>query len=156
MQNFSKIVITAIITFFLTCMLMNAISTDTSPTELSANDNYVLCHYCDGSAPEEYMYHLDGNLVCPTCVYSAYNDVLLDDVGKCHECGDFFYTDDAFGLGLCYHCGKPQLTDCTFCGKTMYAWNHSGIFHVCPSCLGEAYNTTNIEDILIDFNEHRN
>lgn len=153
MYDLGKIILTAVITFVITCAV---VSPSPSNDETQSTANFTACHYCDNSAPKEYMFSNANESICPSCVYRTYNDGMSDDVGKCHECGNFFYTDDSFGLGLCYHCGKPKLTDCTFCGKTMYAWSHDGLFHVCPSCLGEAYNTTNIEDLLIDFNEHRN
>lgn len=153
MHDLGKIILTAVITFVITCAV---ISPSPSDDEAQPTFNFTACHYCDNTAPKEYMFSYNDELVCPSCVYGAYRDGISSDTGKCHECGDFFYVSDAFGLGLCYRCGKSRITDCTFCGRVMYAWDYNGIFHVCPSCLGEACSQTDIVDILIDFNEKRN
>lgn len=153
MRYLYVIFLTAVITSIITSEVIDSSSSD---NETQPVFNFTACHYCDETAPEEYMFSSNDELVCPSCVYGAYRDGISSNTGKCHECGDFFYMSDSFGLGLCYRCGKSCIADCTFCGQTMYAWDYNGTFHVCPSCLGEACTQTDIADILIDFNENRN
>lgn len=75
----------------------------------------------------------------------------------CESCGVSYnpHSTFNFGFGLCNDCGRASLTDCAFCGNTTFIWSEHSFFAVCPSCLGAALETTNLEEYLVTFNENR-
>lgn len=78
-------------------------------------------------------------------------------INKCYNCSNFYdpVNDIYYGFGLCYDCGRSTLTDCVFCMRTTFSWGEDAFFTVCPDCLGDALENTNLEDLLFEFNENR-
>lgn len=78
-------------------------------------------------------------------------------VGLCDSCRSQYDPTGLFyrGFGLCNDCGKSKLNSCAFCGSITFSWGIDPFFAVCPDCLGEALEKTDIQELLVEFNENR-
>lgn len=72
-----------------------------------------------------------------------------NDGSDCWDCGANLHSS-----GLCLDC-RSGVTECVFCYSPAFDWDTTYGFTVCPKCLGEAWEKTNLEDFLRDFNENR-
>lgn len=74
----------------------------------------------------------------------------------CDVCSIYYDPSSVFnfGFGLCDDCGRSMLSDCVFCGALTFEWGASW-YAVCPDCMGDAVEQTDIEAFLEDFNENR-
>lgn len=114
----------------------------------SGNMELISCDYCDEKIPENLMFEYNEESVCPNCVYSSYEPMISPDVGKCHECGNFYRERYSYGLGLCEDCGQHIIVECKMCTNPTYEWSNDTDFALCPDCLGYALEHTKIEKIL--------
>lgn len=77
-------------------------------------------------------------------------------VGICDNCQSEYdpYNDWNYGFGLCYDCGRELLSSCVFCDARTFEWGDSW-YAICPDCMGEMVESTNIEEFFEAFNESR-
>lgn len=80
----------------------------------------------------------------------------LQLVSVCDACGTYYDPSSVFnfGFGLCNGCGRSALSECVFCGSLTFEWGNTW-YSVCPSCMGDVVELTDIEDFLENFNENR-
>lgn len=116
---------------------------------------YVFCDYCDYHIPAEFAYQFNGENVCPDCIYGAYDEMVSNETGRCYKCGSFYYLKWSSGFGLCDECDDDMIVECIYCFTPTYEWPGTFDETVCPNCLAEANESTNLGDLLEEFNENR-
>lgn len=73
----------------------------------------------------------------------------------CTNCNLQFIADEEISYSFCYDCWIKEATECAFCFSSTLSWGTEPLFAVCTDCLGEALDTTELHDLLVNFNENR-
>lgn len=81
--------------------------------------------------------------------YDGYHDGYV-----CWNCGGYLSKHTA-ECGLCRDCQSGTITTCVFCDTPTFDWNTTYGYTVCHKCLGEAWEKTDLEEFLHEFNESR-
>ena len=74
---------------------------------------------------------------------------------RCSRCNRLFTATEEIPYRFCYECWKKNMGECAFCHSETPLWNSKYDFTVCGNCLGEAADTSKLNDFLINYNESR-
>jgi len=151
------IIITALLTFAVTCSILDTHDEDEEPAyeseETTPTYEYDECHYCNEDTPVDFLFENKNELVCPRCIYPEITEILSTKTGKCYRCKNFYYHSDSYGLGLCSDCGYDVVTECAFCWADTIRWNDTCWYSICPDCLGEVSENTELQELLAEYHE---